>query len=301
MEGAPDELARRIEALGADRISGASELLAEALAILFAARSRRADMWSVAQMICRAQPTMAPMWNAVAAALSEDPDRLSHFAERVRRAPAALARYARGLFSEDVGTLPTDGPPEGAPAERALHLVTLSFSASVVTAILAIRERRPVRISCGESRPALEGRRLATALAGAGIPVTCYADAAVAAALEDADAVLMGADAVAPGWFLNKIGSLMLAAAAHQRGVPVYVGATVDKFVAPTVAERLVVRRGSPDEVWKSAPAGVIVQNPYFESTPLDTVTGVISDRGVLGIGMISDVCAVAPVLPDRF
>jgi translation initiation factor 2B subunit (eIF-2B alpha/beta/delta family) len=33
------------------------------------------------------------------------------------------------------------------------------------------------------------------------------------------------------------------------------------------------------------------VRNPYFESTPFDLVAAVISDIGVLGTGMIPDVC----------
>ena len=40
-----------------------------------------------------------------------------------------------------------------------------------------------------------------------------------------------------------------------------------------------------------SAPAGVTVRNPYFERTPLDIVTAIISDIGVLGTGMVPDVC----------
>ena len=139
---------------------------------------------------------------------------------------------------------------------------------------------------------------MAARLATLKIPVTCYTDAALGDALVDADAVIVGADAVGPEWFLNKIGTRMLAASASQQGVPVYVVASRDKFVSPPLADRLVVREGASSEVWDTPPAGVIVRNPYFEATPLDLVTTVISDIGLLGAGMIPDVCGA--MLDDR-
>ena len=33
------------------------------------------------------------------------------------------------------------------------------------------------------------------------------------------------------------------------------------------------------------------MRNPYFEPTPLDLVASVISDIGVVGTGMVPDIC----------
>lgn len=271
-------LPERLAALAADTSAGAAELLAEALDILFAARAAHADVHQIARAVCEAQPTMAPLWNAARAALADDPERLNQFAARVRRAPAALARYAVAHFADD-------------DPQRPLHVVTLSYSSSVVTVLHAIRTTRPLHVGCSESRPALEGRRLAAQLAATGTPVTFFGDAAIGHALNSADAVVVGADAIASFWFLNKSGTRMLAAAATQQGVPMYVVATRDKFAGPELAARLALRHGDPGEVWTEPPVGVDVRNPYFESTPLDLVTAVISDIGVLGAGMIPDVC----------
>lgn len=268
----------RLAALAANRTAGAAELLAEALEILFAARAADADMRDVTRAVCAAQPTMAPLLNAANAALSDDPERLNQFAQRVRRAPAALGRYAAAHFAED-------------DPQRPLHVVTISYSSSVSVALEAIRATRALHVSCSESRPALEGRRLAAQIAATGVPVTYFGDAAIGHALHGADAVIVGADAIAPYWFLNKSGTQMLAAAATQQGVPVYVAATRDKFLGQEMATQLVIRSGDPGEVWAEAATGVEVRNPYFESTSLDLVTAVISDIGVLGSGMIPDVC----------
>ena len=283
MASLPVELARRIALLASDRDSGASDILDETLGILSEARAAGAPMKAVARAVCRAQPSMAPVWNAALEALAseEAPDRLERFSQRVARSSAALSRFA----VEALSNTDSSGP---------LRLVTISLSRSVATVFDALRRERPIRVSCSESRPALEGRRCASRLAEAGVPVTCFSDAAIAHALGSADAVVVGADAIGPEWFLNKSGTRMLAAAAAQQGVPVYVAATRDKFVGHAVGARLVIREGSPPEIWETPPAGVDVRNPYFESTPLDLVTMVISDAGLLGIGMMPDVCTAA-------
>lgn len=277
-----EALNRRIALLASDRESGASEILDEVIAIFREALAVGIPLLPIARAVCRAQPAMASVWNAALEVLASDGagERLELFAQRVARGPEALARFASEVFLTD-----TAGP---------LRLVTISFSRSVVTLLEAIATRRTVRISCGESRPALEGRRLASRLAGAGIAVTCFSDAALGQALGAADGVIVGADAVAPEWFLNKCGTRMLAAAAGQQGVPVYVVATRDKFVGHAVGARLMLREGAPAEIWETPPPGVTIRNPYFEPTPLELVSSLITDVGVLGAGMAAEVCEAA-------
>lgn len=272
-------LHQRIALLASDRESGASEILDEVIRVFRDAAATRVPLLPVARAACRAQPAMASVWNAALEMLAsgEPHEAIEGFARRVARAPDALARVAADFFQ-------WNGPGP-------LRLVTISFSRSVVTVLEKLVGGRPLRVSCSESRPALEGRRLASRLAAAGIPVTCFSDAAIGHALGGADAVLIGADAVAPEWFLNKNATRMLAAAASQQGVPVYILATRDKFVSHAVGGRLIMREGAAAEVWESPPAGVAVRNPYFESIPLDLVASLITDMGVLGTASAAEVC----------
>ena len=239
----------------------------------------RADVLGVARELVRAQPTMAPIWLAAVEGVvaRDDPDRFVRFALRVRRAPAALTRVAADALAD---------------AHPPMHLATLSYSGAVARAVTALAACGPLRISCAEGRPALEGRRLAQELAMAGIPVTLYSDAGLADALGSAAAVLVGADAIGPDRFFNKAGTRMLTAAAAQQGVPVYVLATRDKFTDVRILSRLAIREGDPAEIWPDAPAGVQVRNPYFEATPLDLVSAVITDAGVIGAADVPAVCA---------
>jgi translation initiation factor 2B subunit (eIF-2B alpha/beta/delta family) len=271
----------RVARLAADRESGASELRDTAIGILGDALHAGVPVRPVAQAVCRAQPSMAPLWNAALEAIAAEvePARFERFAQRIARMGAALSRS--GAEHLLIGAGP--GP---------IHLVTLSFSGAVVETVAALRAVRPVLVACSESRPALEGRRLAARLAAAGTPVTCFGDAALGHALAAADAVVVGADAVGPEWFLNKSGTRMLATAATQQGIPVYVLATRDKFVNARLAGRLTLREGDADELWPAPPPGIVVRNPYFEAIPLDLVSAVVSDTGVFSGAMVRDVCA---------
>jgi translation initiation factor 2B subunit (eIF-2B alpha/beta/delta family) len=222
---------------------------------------------------------MAPVWNAALAALEDAraPGRFEAFARQAVRSPDALARVAVEYFQIDGSAEP-------------LRFVTLSFSGSVLHVVRTLAHLRTVALACSEARPALEGRRLAASVPD-NVPVTFFTDAAIGHALVDATAVLVGADAVTPEWFMNKSGTRMLAAAATQQGVPVYVLAARDKFVSREVAARLSVREGPVREVWDLAPAHVTVRNPYFEQISLDLVTAVFTDFGVLGAGLVPEVC----------
>ncbi|HSK08985.1 MAG TPA: hypothetical protein VK911_05370 [Vicinamibacterales bacterium] len=287
-----------IDRLRDDRTSGASELMAVALEALKRAREEGPDaLAAAAAAVCEAQPSMASLRNLAAAAARDphDPGALDRFEQRWRRAGPALVRVATGILL----------PGEPRPA----RLVTCSFSGSVLACVQALARRTRVEIACGEGRPALEGRRMAAALAAAGARVEFFTDAALGQALDGADALVVGADAVTPAWFLNKCGTAALADAALRAGVPVYVLATRDKFLhAAAVVDRppgrhagrttlgedsrspgLRVDEHDPGEVWDAPPAGVTIRNPYFERVPMDLVTGVITDAGLLGTGMLEE------------
>ncbi len=135
---------------------------------------------------------------------------------------------------------------------------------------------------------------MAAELAAAGLAVEVNTDAGVGAALGSCDALLLWADAVNGDWVINKTGSAHLAALAAELRVPVYVVATGNKFVPPGIAVLLQLRQGPAAEVWDQPPHGVAVQDPYFERVPLTLVRAVLSDRGVLDLGLVGKRCLEA-------
>ena len=284
-----ETLREAIEALARDTESGASELVGQAVDILGRAGQRGRDtLVEAARGVCYAQPAMAPMWNAAIAALADEatPGTFARFTYRLQRAPAALRRLAIAELAPD--------------ASQPLRIVTCSFSGSVAGVLLELARSCELTVACAEGRPRYEGRRLAAMLA-ASAQVEFFTDAALSLALREATALVVGADAVTPEWFLNKVGTLSLAAAAARNGVPVFVLGTRDKFLPPALFPGLPIADGDPREVWDEAPAGVTVRNPYFERVPLDFATALVCDTAALTPEMVEEACrgAAAGVTPD--
>ena len=135
---------------------------------------------------------------------------------------------------------------------------------------------------------------MAGSLAAAGLPVEMVSDAAIASDLRPGDVVVVGADAVARGWFINKAGTGALCAAATLACIPCYVIAGREKFVGAEIAARLRLRADDARTLWDAAPEGVTVFNPLFERIPIDWVAGVMTDAGLLAGDLIAAACEAA-------
>jgi translation initiation factor 2B subunit (eIF-2B alpha/beta/delta family) len=265
------ELERRAVELASDRDAGASEILQRVLPLLAEAVGLGpAVARSVARAVCAAQPGMASLWNACAAAVAEaeDAGAFDRTCARLRRAPAALVRVAACVLEETA--LGVDVP----------RFLTLSYSSAVRGAVGEMATRRPVDVICAESRPRFEGRRMAADLARAGARVTIVTDSALPGFVEGACAALTGADAVTSTDWINKVGSRSLAEAASQRGIPTLVLATRDKLVPTELEPVLTLAGGLPDEVWPDRPEGVVEANPVFERIPLTLATLLVTESG---------------------
>lgn len=260
--------------LAGDRTSSATVLASRAETLLRAARGQgSAALRAAAREVCAAQPSMASLWNLAAAALDPNPEYFERLAERARRAPGAVAREVTARLAGDVR-----------------RVLTCSRSAVVEACIRALH----VPVVCAESRPGLEGRTLAATLARDGLDVTVVADAAIASDFREGDVVLVGSDAVAADWFINKTGTGQLCAAAELAGITAYVVAGRDKCMAPRLAALLHPGHDDPSSLWSDPPPGVVVSNPLFERVALNRVAGVITDAGLLAGDMVREACEAA-------
>ena len=91
---------------------------------------------------------------------------------------------------------------------------------------------------------------MATDLVADGISTTLCTDVGIGAVMATTgpqlEAVVVGADAVAPRWFINKCGTRHVVEVATGLGVPSYVVATRDKFIRETLADELRSNQGPP-------------------------------------------------------
>ena len=147
-------------------------------------------------------------------------------------------------------------------------------------------------VYCDETRPLLQGARLTTyELMRAGIKTTLICDnmAAALMAEDKIDIIFVGADTVAVnGDIANKIGTLSLAINAAHFGIPFYVCAPSSSFDPKCLRGKdIIIERRAAEEVtslWYEkpvAPQGVEVENPAFDITPHQLISGIITEEGI--------------------
>jgi translation initiation factor 2B subunit (eIF-2B alpha/beta/delta family) len=146
-----------------------------------------------------------------------------------------------------------------------------------------------VEVVCTESRPSYEGRTAAATLAQEGIRTTLITDSAAAHFMARVNLVMVGADSVSGGGLVNKMGTYAIALAARDRGVPFYALCGTEKFL-PTDYPYFRIAPQDPQEVWPEHPQGVEVLNLYFDVTPLEYVSAVITEQGMLAPGELQDI-----------
>ncbi|MHB8604745.1 MAG: translation initiation factor eIF-2B [Thermoplasmatota archaeon] len=261
-----------VRAIERDRESGASVLAEQALTLLARGWLDGGDTREVAALARKlrgARPSMPVLANvvnrAMTAALDSPPDKRGK-ATLMTLATVTAARWAASRQAADLA--------RGS-------VLTLSASETVTKALRAsARARRVTRVVVGEGRPGFEGRETAAALAKEGVAVELIVDAALGLFAAGADVALVGADAVlADGAIVNKVGTNLLALACREAGVPFY--AVADSFkVSPATA--IPLEEKAPREVLARAPPGVTPRNIYFDRTPAELVTGIVTEGGVL-------------------
>jgi methylthioribose-1-phosphate isomerase len=177
-------------------------------------------------------------------------------------------------------------------------LATVDYGTALAPIYLAHDRAVHVHVWVDETRPRNQGASLtAFELAQHGVPHTVIADNAGGLLMQQGkvDMCIVGTDRVARnGDVCNKIGTYLKALAAHDNGVPFYIGLPMSTF-DPSIARGadIPIEERSADEVAivhgkdaKGNPASVRVTdspagNPAFDVTPARLVTGYITEKGV--------------------
>ena len=139
-------------------------------------------------------------------------------------------------------------------------------------------------VVCTETRPVFQGRMTARELLEAGIRTTMIVDSAVRSLMNRVDLVVVGADAItSEGNVINKIGTSLVALAAHEARTPLYVVTELLKFDPETIhGDYEVIEERPTAEVWPDAPEGLAIRNPAFDVTRRDYIHGIVCEEGVI-------------------
>jgi methylthioribose-1-phosphate isomerase len=195
--------------------------------------------------------------------------------------------------------------PHGERLEALTHcnagwLATVDWGTALSPIYHAHNAGIPIHVWVDETRPRNQGASLtAWELAKHGVPHTVIADNAGGHLMQHGkvDFCIVGTDRTTRrGDVCNKIGTYLKALAAHDNGVPFYVGLpypsidwTIEDGRSIPIEERhahevsRIAGRTTAGEVVTIdiLPEGSPAANPAFDVTPARLVTGLITERGV--------------------
>jgi ribose 1,5-bisphosphate isomerase len=178
----------------------------------------------------------------------------------------------------------------GAKRIRDGDTILTHCNSSTVVAILgtAWKQGKRFEVVATETRPRFQGRLTAKELGSIGIPVTLILDDAVRFFLNAIDKVFVGADAVtANGALVNKIGTSLVALAAHEARVRLFVAAETYKFSPETlIGELIEIEERDISEIIKPEELKQIpntrARNPAFDITPAEYIDLIITEKGII-------------------
>lgn len=154
----------------------------------------------------------------------------------------------------------------------------------------AVAQGKKIDVIACETRPLNQGSRITCKeLLEDNIPVTLITDSMAGHMMRTRriDAVIVGADRIVGDAVFNKIGTYSLSVLAKAHDIPFYVAAPLSTFDLTREEKDVEIEQRSGDELryWNGAPMapeGVPVYNPAFDATPLENVTAIITERGIL-------------------
>ncbi|MEM1545027.1 MAG: ribose 1,5-bisphosphate isomerase [Candidatus Methanomethylicia archaeon] len=167
-------------------------------------------------------------------------------------------------------------------------LTHCNSSAAISVIKTAYKHGKKIEVYVTETRPRFQGYLTAKTLSSIGVKVTLIIDSAVRHFMKDIDKVIVGADAVAAnGAVVNKIGTSLIALAAHEARVRFFVAAETYKFSPETILGELIeIEERSPLEVVDNSflreNINVKVKNPVFDVTPPEYIDLLITEKGVI-------------------
>jgi len=265
-----------LQGIREDKASGAAQLAQKGAQLLLDVlkEGEAEEVRDIGKALIDAQPSMAPMVNLVNhlfAAIESLQDQNAIKEKGVAAVQGFLDNLITGAEKIKGYALPL--------LKGKTKVMTHSYSS---TCLGVLGHAKDIEVICPESRPLLEGVRTAKELGAKGIRVWIVVDSAAPSLMGECDAVIVGADAITPEGVVNKIGTYALALAARDNRVPFYVLAGTEKFLPAPFARALRIEERDPKEVTNETIPNSVVENRYFDITPLNLITGVVTQEGVM-------------------
>ncbi|MFH1105777.1 MAG: S-methyl-5-thioribose-1-phosphate isomerase [Candidatus Aenigmatarchaeota archaeon] len=190
-----------------------------------------------------------------------------------------------GAFAERMGKSAARIAELGSKKIRSGDVIFTHCHSSTVMGIFkkAKSSGKKFSVIFAETRPLFQGRITAHELSAMRIPATMIVDSAARFFMKDCDLVMMGADAItAKGAVVNKIGSSLVALAAKERKIPVYIAVDSGKMDPSTIKGAHEPIEERPGAEISGKIKGIKIRNPAFDVIPPEYVTGIITELGTI-------------------
>ncbi len=171
-------------------------------------------------------------------------------------------------------------------------ILTHSSSTSVLSILNNLKkEGKEVTCLVTESRPKLEGVKMAKEISKIGFPVSLILDSSVRFYIHECNKVLVGAEAItANGAIISKIGTSQIALVADEARVRVDIAAGTYKFYPETVIGQLIDLGEGPEKEWglssdelmELEKSNINLRNPLFDVTPPEFIDLFITEKGII-------------------
>jgi len=287
------EIINLIDKIVNDKTHGASQLARQAInALKVAAERSQADsakeflleQKEIGQRLMSARPAMAPLFNIVSRLLGIIAGKSTEMDwDSIRRLTISKADEVSKDSLQAVAQIAEYSSELIADGDK---IMTHSYSSTVVAALKrAFTKHRNIEVITTRSGPGGTGERIAQELGLYGMPVTLIDDVAMGLYISTVNKVIVGADRVcADGKVVNGIGTYQLALAAERASIPFYVLCETLKFDPRLRGDEVDLEEKQPSEVVEPGrlPPRVKVKNPCFDITPLELVTGIVTENGLL-------------------
>jgi ribose 1,5-bisphosphate isomerase len=279
------EKIRKLEVQGARNVAIAAIKAVEALAEQTKAKSRKqflTELSEAKKILFASRETEPLMRNAIRYIMSQVEENY----EKKMKKLAELVSSASRKFLKDLEDSKERIAEIGARRIRDRSVVFTHCHSSTVTYLLekARHEGKNFEVICTETRPLFQGKTTAKEMLSLGVKTTMIVDSAARYFMNQANLVIVGSDAItSEGNVINKIGTSMIALAAHEARTPFYVVSELLKFDPATIyGDYEKIEERSPAEIWKDPPRGLIIRNPAFDVTRRDFIHGVICEEGII-------------------
>jgi translation initiation factor 2B subunit (eIF-2B alpha/beta/delta family) len=274
-----ESIRKSIEHIRLDNTSGSIELAKKSAEILILLADKNSSLTQInkaAYSLIKAQPTMASIFNLVNNLMIKI-DR-----NKNQKPKDIVYNYCKKFLKDLEKSDKSISEQSIKLIKNNITIITHSYSSTVLNTLLYVKKSgKKISVICTESRPKNEGIQLAKQLGKNGIKVKLIVDSAVFSFISDADMILVGGDAITDAGLINKIGTKGIAMTAQHYNTPTYALCSTIKFLPKNYPVTLNHQK-NPNEIISNKMSNVTPINYYFDLTPYEFLTGVITEKEIL-------------------